>query len=334
MRLLITGVSGMIGSNIAAAARTRQWDVTGTWHSCPVTMKGVETMRLDITDTGSWRAVMEQVRPDVVVHNAASVDLIRLESDERLARANVAGAINAVRAAERCGGRVALVSSDWVFAGDLPPGESYDEMGTVAPLNAYGRSKAGSETAVLGASVDSLITRPANVYGVNLADPADRSDSTQHVIRRSSLALRWLTSLSRGEEVPAPADIHQSPTSASSYATQLCDLIDAGATGIYHTAGPESMHRLGYIRALAEDFDLDPGLVVERPLRDSLGPMFEDPAAVELRLPHNTALQVKKATEAVGGQVGLREGHAAMRRQMSSLGIAPAHQRLTKETVA
>jgi dTDP-4-dehydrorhamnose reductase len=326
VRALITGVSGMIGSNIAAVATAMQWQVTGTWHSCPVTVEGAETLRLDITDARSWRDAIERARPDVIVHNAASVELVRLQSDDRLARANVEGTINALGAAEICDARFVLVSSDWIFDGERPVGESYVEDDPPAPVNAYGRSKADSEASVSAATVDVLITRPANVYGVNLSQPANGSDLASHVLARSSLAVRWLTALSRGEEVGAPVGIYQSPTSAWSYASQLCDLIDVGATGTYHTAGPDGIHRLAYLRMLAEDFDLSPGLVAECTVSESLASTLDGASSDDLRVPNNTVLCVEKATQAVGGQLAVREGHQLMRRQLASTGVEPAYQ--------
>jgi dTDP-4-dehydrorhamnose reductase len=141
--------------------------------------------------------------------------------------------------------------------------------------------------------------------------------------------------LAEDREVAGPAAIYQSPTCAWSYAIQICDLIENGADGTYHTAGPESMHRLAYMRALASDFGFDPVLVREKPVRESLIEMLGDPRAAELRVPHNTALCVDKATRTIGGQLGVHDGHCVMRRQLAHRGIEFAGPlQPTKETVA
>jgi dTDP-4-dehydrorhamnose reductase len=317
----------MIGSNIAAVAAARPARVVGTWHSCPVRIDGVETLQLNIAEADSWRDAVVYASPDVIVHNAASVELIGLETDAQLARRNVLGTINAIRAAARTGAALALVSSDWVFDGERGPGECYHEDDEPAPVNAYGRSKLESEAAVMASGLDALITRPANVYGVNQSQPDGHGTTRSHVLTRSSLAVRWLMRLANDETIVAPADIRQSPTSAWSYASQLCQLIEQGATGTYHTAGGESMDRGEYLRQLAIDFDLRPELVVDGPTSASLADMLQDGAAAALRVPHNTALCVEKAAGAVGPQLDVHDGHALMRGQLARAGIelSPRH---------
>ena len=50
MRLLVTGASGLIGSNVAAAAAQQSWSVLGTWRRTPVSVLGARTASLDVTD--------------------------------------------------------------------------------------------------------------------------------------------------------------------------------------------------------------------------------------------------------------------------------------------
>jgi dTDP-4-dehydrorhamnose reductase len=323
LRVLITGISGMIGSNIAAVAAERDWVVTGTWHSCPVAIAGVETLHLDVTDADAWHDLTDRAVPDVIIHNAASVELLRLESEPDLAQGNVIGTVNAVTAAGESNARLALVSSDWIFDGELPPGERYFEDDDPDPVNAYGRSKRDSELALRSAEIDWLITRPANVYGVNVSTPENEADPLDHVLRRSSLAVRWLMRLARGEQLRGPATIYQSPTSAWSYSNQLCDLIDAGERGVFHTAGGEQMHRLDYMRSLAEDFGFDREQVIEEQLDEALADMLENPAASRLAVPSNTALSVAKVAERTDPQANVRQGHSIMRRQLTSRGLNP-----------
>src|SRR5665213_1314548 len=163
----------MIGSNIAAAFRDRGWSVVGSYFSTPVSVTGCETIPLELDDRENVVSMIGAQRPDVIVHSAASVGLGAMELDNRLLQRNERATSNTVTAAETSQCAYVLVSSDWVFPGNLQNGDCYREDDLRAPINAYGRSKAASEVLVESSSIPWLITRPANVYGVNLSTQID-----------------------------------------------------------------------------------------------------------------------------------------------------------------
>jgi dTDP-4-dehydrorhamnose reductase len=207
-----------------------------------------------------------------------------------------------------------LVSSDWVFSGYRPPRQCWDERDPTEPVNAYGRSKLAAERAVESYRGSWLITRPANVYGVNLAWPEDPEAHGRHVWERSSLALRWVARLRAGQALPAPADVHQSPTYAWDYAQRVCELIGQECEGVCNTAGPDSLSRRDYLRLLARAFDCDPELVREGTTAAFLEACGEDP---RLRLPFNTTLCDEQATFVLGRPaVDVHAGHLLMHGQL------------------
>lgn len=313
MRVLVTGASGLVGSNIAAATTQQSWRTLGTWCSTPVRLPGARTARLDIADREACVKLAQEFEPDVLVHAAASVELGRLESEPYLARLNQLGTEHTLAAARAVRARYVLVSSDWVFGGQRPVGQCWSELDPTEPVNAYGRSKLASEQAVQGFAGPWLITRPANVYGVNLSLPASEAHA-RLVWERSSLALRWVAQLRAGIPLPAPSDIHQSPTYAWDYAQRLCELIAQDCEGIYNTAGPDSLSRRDYLRELARAFDCDPELVREGSVKELLLASGED---AELRLPSNTTLCDERATFMLGrSAVDTLGGHRLMREQL------------------
>ncbi len=317
--VLVTGVSGMIGSNLARACYGRGWRVNGTYRSTPVSLEGCATDGLSLDDP---RAVSEAIttwKVRTVIHSAASVELSALESDPALVDANVKATAVTVQAAERGGCRYVLVSSDWVFPGTIPADSCYREGDSRGPVNAYGRSKAASEEVVEASGTEWLITRPANVYGINWSVPAKPESRADHVRSRSSLALRWLIRLARGEPLAVPAGVRQSPTSAWSYAQRVCDLIETGATGTVNTAGPDAMERADYAHRLAAAFSLDTSLVRTVQTGEALAADGESPT---LPLPVNTALcdnRIRALTQAL---CSTEDGLALMRRQLREAGVS------------
>jgi dTDP-4-dehydrorhamnose reductase len=314
MRILITGVSGLVGSNLAAAAAQQSWSVHGTWRETQVRISGVRTSALEMADRHACVELAQDFEPEVIIHAAASVELGRLEREPYLAQLNQLGTENTLAAARAVKARYVLVSSDWVFSGHRPPGQSFSEEDQPDPINAYGRSKWASEEAVRHWDGSWMITRPANVYGVNLSRPREPGELANHIWRRSSLGLSWVRRLRDERPFPAPSSIYQSPTYAWDYAQRVCELIAQDCEGIFNTAGPDSMHRRDYLQLLARAFDCDPGLVREGSVAAFLDACGETPS---LKLPLNTTLSDDKASFALSRPaIDAQTGHKLMRDQL------------------
>jgi dTDP-4-dehydrorhamnose reductase len=311
MRLLVTGAGGLIGSNVAAAAAQQSWSVLGAWRNTPVSVLGARTAQLDVTDRHACVALAEELEPDVVVHATAEGGLGRLERAPRLAELELLGAENTLAAARAVRARYALVSCDLVFGGGRRSGVCWDEEDPTEPTTALGRSLLAREQLVRSFSGSWLITRPADVYGVNLAIPAATSEHdadarARHVWERSGPPLRWVASLRAGRLLLAPAGVRRSPTYAWDYAQRLCELIAQECEGVFNTAGPTILGRLAQMRLLARAFGCEMELVRDGPV----APL----------LPANTALCDRKASFVLGHPaVDPFSGYRLMRRQLEQL---------------
>jgi dTDP-4-dehydrorhamnose reductase len=317
MRLLVTGVNGLIGSNVAAAAVQQSWSVLGTWRETPVSLLGARTAQLDVTDRHACVALAEALEPDVVVHAGALGGPGRLERESQLVEADLLGVEHTLAAARAVRARYSLVSCDLVFSGERPSGECWEEEVLTKPTTALGRSLLAREQLVQRFSGNWLITRPADVYGINLAIPAaelrsppacppaptDAQEHARYVWARSGEPLRWVVSLRAGRLLLAPAGVRRSPTYAWDYAQRLCELIAQECEGVFHTAGPTILGRLAQMRLLARAFGCEMELVRDGPLVPSL--------------PANTALCDHKASFMLGhSAVDPFSGYRLMRRQL------------------
>jgi dTDP-4-dehydrorhamnose reductase len=306
----------MVGSNLAVACRERGWNVAGTYNATPVSVGGCDTHQVALGNPEDLMRLIADVRPDVIIHSAARVELSALEVNEVAVRSNVAVTNSALSASELWGCLFVLVSSDWVFPGDLDIGLCYDEKDRRSPVNGYGRSKARSEELVEGSSMPFLITRPANVYGLNVSSPLNVDEVERHIWTRSSLALRLLRDLREGRKVLGPESLYQNPTSAWSYSQRTCDLIEAGVRGIVNTAGPTVMSRLKYLKEFASAFDIDTNLIRESDQGDMLRSQGESP---ELPLPQNCGLSDALLREIVGPTDSVADGLRWLRGQLSDV---------------
>jgi dTDP-4-dehydrorhamnose reductase len=88
----------------------------------------------------------------------------------------------------------------------------------------------------------------------------------------------------------------RSPTYAWDFAQRLCELIAQDREGVYHLAGPDSVHRREYMRVVAHAFGYVPTFVVDGDIEAYLRALGEPP---ELTLPPNTTLDCGRANAAL-----------------------------------
>ncbi|MFC9132248.1 NAD-dependent epimerase/dehydratase family protein [Streptomyces sp. NPDC057099] len=153
--LLITGASGFVGSQVAAAAH-RQPDVRVRQLSRR-TPPGPETVHGDLSDPASLRGACADT--DVLVHCAT-----RISGDpETLEAVNDLGTRALVEEAVRSGvGRIVYVSTAAVYGRGPFRGVRPGEV-PIAPASATSRTRAAAERHVLDAG--GLVLRPHLVYG-------------------------------------------------------------------------------------------------------------------------------------------------------------------------
>lgn len=180
MKALVTGGAGFIGSNLVDALLARGDEVTvvddlSTGRRVNLEgalAAGATLVELDIRDGGALTALASELRPGLIFHLAAQIDVRKsLEDPAFDAAVNVGGTANvceAARAAE--GARIVFVSTGGAIYGEGEGQElPLDEATPIAPLSAYGQSKFAAEgylslyERLYG--VGGVALRLGNVYG-------------------------------------------------------------------------------------------------------------------------------------------------------------------------
>ncbi|MBR2549744.1 MAG: dTDP-4-dehydrorhamnose reductase [Clostridiales bacterium] len=176
MRILVTGVCGQLGHDAVNNASSRGYEVIGSdiqevYSGIPDGSEVTKTpyVTLDITDCDAVHSVIEEIRPDVIIHCAAwtAVDAAEEESNrQKVHSINADGTKNIAEAANATGCKMLYVSTDYVFDGHGErPWQPDDKC--YAPLNVYGRSKLDGELAVSGLLEKFFIVRTAWAFGLN-----------------------------------------------------------------------------------------------------------------------------------------------------------------------
>lgn len=162
MRILLTGANGQVGHELGRSLAplgevvraTRDGTLATDGSSCEVA---------DFNRPGELPALLQRVRPDVVVNAAAYTAVDRAESEPEAAFRINAEAVDALATA--CAARGALLvhySTDYVFPGDDPRPRREDNP--TGPLNVYGASKLAGEEAIRASGCRHLIFRISWVY--------------------------------------------------------------------------------------------------------------------------------------------------------------------------
>ena len=175
MKILVTGVAGQLGHDVMNELNKRGYEGIGS-DVAPAytgTMKtAVETMpyvSMDITNEELVTKVIEDVKPDAIIHCAAWTAVDAAEDEENIPKVtaiNVDGTRYIAKAAKSVGAKMMYISTDYVFNGEgTEPFEA--DCTDYAPLSVYGESKLNGEKAVRDIIAKHFIVRIAWVFGLN-----------------------------------------------------------------------------------------------------------------------------------------------------------------------
>lgn len=263
--ILITGGSGYLGSHLVAAATATGWRTVATFQNTrptmPVTPGGpaadgpgadesgadaaVRWERLDVTDRAAVVALVDQVRPDVLVHAATGKWRSgpgAVQDGDWAITADGAG--NVAVAAALAGARLVHVSSDAVLSGTAAP---FDESAVPAPVGRYGAAKAAAETAVRAACPAAAVVRVPLIVGSGTRDgPRSKHEKLVHDLHDGTAKGALFT------------DRIRMPIHVADLAAALLEVAATDHAGVLNVAGPDAMSWYELGRLVAERDGLDP----------------------------------------------------------------------------
>lgn len=312
MRLYVTGGTGLVGSNVIRLARQRGLEVIASQYGPePEWRLDYQLDPLDFADHAAVRASIHKYQPDAVIHSAAILDQIFMDTQRDVSwNIMVKGSRALAEACRDLGARLVFVSSDWVFDGRA---DLVNEDSPPCPVNFYGVMKVATERELsVMADLDYAIARLAGIYGLNYAAPSlTRMDNglgfdfSVHVIHR--LAAGLPATVWTGPKVNDVAH----PTLASDCADLLLRLAQADDNGIFHCFGNESISRVELAHQIAAAFDADPALI---------NTTVTDAAVLDahrhIGIPYRTIASADKTAKILGRRAfNVEEGLRAFRKE-------------------
>ena len=273
--LVVLGAGGQVGSDVVRRA-ARQWS----------SLAAFDRASCDVTDaTALDRAVPERA---IVINCAAFTAVDKAETEQEQAfRINAEGPQTLAAICEKRGATLLHISTDYVFdgTGERP----WCESDPIAPLGAYGCSKAAGEAAIRTTLDRHIILRTSWVFGATGANFVK-------TMRRLAETRSDISVVDDQIGGPTPAD-----AIAAALLTIAATVRDGkGVFGTYHFAGAPFVSWYEFARAILADRSD----VAVKPIPTSAYPT---PA----RRPHNSRLDCTRIEEAYG--IAPPDWHGALR---------------------
>lgn len=245
-RILVTGASGLLGLNFCYFFH-RKYDIFGVVNTTRLSGLPFKTIRCNLL-TNSAASLLDEAKPDIVLHCAAMADIDQCEKNP-----NGAVAINAVYpgllAAQAAKREIKFVhiSTDAVFDGENCGNEGYREDDPTNPISRYAETKLQGEQFVLDSNPKALVAR-VNFFGWSTSG-------------KRSLAEFFYNNLSAGNHVNGFRDVYFSTLYVHYLADILDELIGLDICGIYHVFSSDWQSKYAFGVSIAEKFGFDPELV-------------------------------------------------------------------------
>jgi dTDP-4-dehydrorhamnose reductase len=268
MKWLVTGANGLLGSRICRQLEEKGGPVTALGRGERRVSGSFAYQACDLSREDEALRTIQSAGPEIILHPASMTEVDACEREPRRAFTdNVLASANVALAARACGAHLVHVSTDYVFDGDAGP---YDEEALPNPRGVYALTKHMGEQAVRALAPSFAIARTAVVYGW---PPASRPNFGA-----------WLLGALRGgQEVRLFQDQFVSPSLADNVAKMLIEIGARKLTGVWNTAGRDTVNRVEFAEAMCAVFGFSRRLIVPtrlaeaklaspRPLRSGLKP--------------------------------------------------------------
>jgi len=232
VRVLITGGSGQLGTDLARACAAAGDDVVA-----------IDRAQLDVADRSAVDDVVLGGRFDVVCNAAAWTAVDDCEADpDRAFRVNALACRWLADACRRAGTHLVHVSTDYVFDGTKA--SPYTEWDEPAPRSVYGASKLAGEREVRFLLPGATVVRTSWVFGVH-----------GHNMVKTVLSLR------DRDELAFVDDQRGCPTATADLAAALRQLAVERLPGTFHVTNQGATTWFGFVRDVLELAGEDPAKV-------------------------------------------------------------------------
>jgi len=248
----------------------------------------------DISRANVATQIVQENRPDVVIHCAAIVDLDHCEDNYQEAfDLHVESTRELGNSLNTYGGHLVYISTDSVFDGSEVG--LYTENDSAHPLNSYAKTKLEGEVSARVCQNCTIIR--TNIFGWSRAE-------------KLSFAEWLIKSLVCQKRLNMFTDVYYTPIHVSHLAEIINKIVTEEVFGLYHVPGSDMVSKYDFAIILAKIFNLS-----DEPIcRSSI-----DSSQLKVRRPKNMALAPEKIEQRLEVQMpGVQEGINLLKEQYHS----------------
>lgn len=246
-KVLLTGASGFLGWHLCQALPP-SYEVAGTYFRNRYEHPAVQWQRINLLESAKIPALIQSVRPDIIIHAAAVSSFSFCEQHPALSHhLNVYASLELAKIAHSAKIPFVFISSDLVFNGSNPP---YDEWSFAYPISKYGEQKLLVEEALIERYPNASVWRIPLLMGWGL-------DYMHNFLKD------WVIKWRRNDEVQVFTDEYRTPLTATNAARWIWKGVDwrlhdtmAEDDQILHFGGDESISRYDLAYKIARAFGI------------------------------------------------------------------------------
>jgi dTDP-4-dehydrorhamnose reductase len=291
-KILITGGSGLLALNYAAAVKENK-DVVLGLHERNVLINGVSSVFLNLDSVESLYKSLSEIKPNLVIHTVGLTNIETCEKNPQLAEyINVKLASNIATVSKNLDIKFVFISTDQLFEGKA---SMYNEMETVVPLNIYGSTKAKAEREVSAINQEAMIIR-TNFYGWGTTYRNSFSDFIYYKLKNK-------------QPVQLFFDVFYTPILIEKLVEIIDKLVALNSYGIFNIVSDDRISKFNFGIILANVFGFDQSLI--------------SPVSINTRndlvmRPGDMSLNNEKATNLVGIPFGKVNSHLILLKKQLS----------------
>ena len=243
MKFLVTGSAGLIGNQVVLDLSKSNNQIYSCYHNSKPKF-GIPT-QLDLLDFEKIPKVIDDTKPDVIIHLAAITNVEECERNKELAsKINTKVTEIISKKADKNNIFLIYVSTDYVFDGVEGMRKEND---TTNPLNHYGKSKLEGEKAVMKMKSNWCIARTSTPFGFHP--------------KKKSFSIYVIENLRSKNTINVVTDQYTSPVYVPNVSEMIIELATRQITGLIHVAGGSRISRYEFAELIVEKLNLDKKLL-------------------------------------------------------------------------
>ena len=266
-KILITGGSGLLGSNLALRLR-KNYEVLILLNKIKIKIPST----INAKTQSSLDEIFSSFRPDLVINTVALTNIELCEEKPLLAqKINVAFLGRIILLCKKYNSKILHISTDHMSDG---LNALVNEEHILHPMNQYAKTKLKAEKTLKLEIPESLIIR-TNFFGWGPS-------------YRKSFSDRIINEIKKKREIYLFKDVFFSPVSIRKLCEQIIKLCEINANGVYNVSSNDRISKLQFGLMLCDHFKLDQKLIIPSSI--------EDQKQLVIR-PKDTSLDNKKISD-------------------------------------